>query len=219
MPAAYTPKAPAAPGTDDYRCFLLDPHVTAKSVVTGINVLPGNPSVVHHVILFRIPPAQVARAQAQDDGQAGQGWTCFGGTGVEGPGGGLDDAPWLGAWAPGGGESLLAKDLGMPLEPGTRIVMQVHYNLLAGNQPDTSAAKLRVAAGRRDPQDPRHGAAPRARRAARAGRGAPGPCATARRPWPTCSSGSVRASGPWRTCSTCCAGRSRPPRPSPAPAR
>ena len=145
MPAAYTPKAPAAPGTDDYRCFLLDPSVTAKSVVTGINVLPGNPSVVHHVILFRIPPAQVARAQSQDDQQAGQGWTCFGGTGVEGPGGGLDDAPWLGAWAPGGGESLLAKDLGMPLEPGTRIVMQVHYNLLAGNQPDTSAAKLRVA--------------------------------------------------------------------------
>ncbi|WP_406830137.1 hypothetical protein ABEG17_14235 [Pedococcus sp. KACC 23699] len=146
MPAAYTPKAPAAPGTDDYRCFLLDPHLTAKSVVTGVNVLPGNPSVVHHVILFRIPPAQVARAQAQDDQSPGQGWTCFGGTGVESQGGTLDDAPWLGAWAPGGGESLLAKDLGMPLEPGSRIVMQVHYNLLAGDAPDTSAAKLRVAA-------------------------------------------------------------------------
>src|SRR5690349_12881384 len=25
MPEAYTPKAPRAPGTDDYRCFLLDP--------------------------------------------------------------------------------------------------------------------------------------------------------------------------------------------------
>ncbi|MEP6855005.1 MAG: hypothetical protein ABJA33_06030 [Pedococcus sp.] len=146
MPAAYTPKAPAAPGTDDYRCFLLDPRVTAKSVVTGINVLPGNPAVVHHVILFRVPPSQVSRAQAQDDRQAGQGWTCFGGTGVEGQGATLDNAPWLGAWAPGGGESLLAKDLGMPLEPGSQIVMQVHYNLLAGNQPDTSAAKLRVAA-------------------------------------------------------------------------
>ena len=53
------PKAPAAPGTDDYRCFLLDPGLTAKSVVTGINVLPGNPDVVHHVILFRVPPDKV----------------------------------------------------------------------------------------------------------------------------------------------------------------
>ena len=58
MPTAYTPKAPAAPGTDDYRCFLLDPGLTAKSVVTGINVLPGNPDVVHHVILFRVPPTR-----------------------------------------------------------------------------------------------------------------------------------------------------------------
>ncbi|GAA2732750.1 hypothetical protein GCM10009867_09320 [Pedococcus aerophilus] len=145
MPQAYTPKAPAAPGTDDYRCFLLDPEVREKSVVTGIDVLPGNPDVVHHVILFRVPPDKVARAEEQDRGQAGQGWTCFGGTGVESQGSGLDDAPWLGAWAPGGGERLLAKDLGMPLEPGSRIVMQVHYNLLAGDQPDTTAARLRVA--------------------------------------------------------------------------
>ena len=28
MPAAYTPSAPTGVGTDDYRCFLLDPHLT-----------------------------------------------------------------------------------------------------------------------------------------------------------------------------------------------
>ena len=146
MPTAYTPKAPAAPGTDDYRCFLLDPRLTAKSVVTGINVLPGNPDVVHHVILFRVPADKVARAEEMDRLQVGQGWTCFGGTGVESQGAGLNSAPWLGAWAPGGGERVLAPDLGMPVEAGSRIIMQVHYNLLAGRTPDQSAAKLRVAA-------------------------------------------------------------------------
>jgi hypothetical protein len=145
MPTAYTPKAPAAPGTDDYRCFLLDPKIERRSVVTGINVLPGNPDVVHHVILFRVPPSKVHLAQAKDNGQLGPGWTCFGGTGVESQGAGLNDAPWLGAWAPGGGERVLAADLGMPIERGSRIVMQVHYNLLAGASPDRSAAKLRVA--------------------------------------------------------------------------
>ena len=146
MPTAYTPKAPTAPGTDDYRCFLLDPRLTAKSVVTGINVLPGNPDVVHHVILFRVPAAQVERAQELDREEPGQGWTCFGGSGVESQGAGLDSAPWLGAWAPGGGERVLAPDVGMPVEARARIIMQVHYNLLAGQEPDQSAAKLRVAA-------------------------------------------------------------------------
>jgi hypothetical protein len=146
MPTAYTPKAPTAPGTDDYRCFLLDPHLTSNAVVTGINVLPGNPQVVHHVILFSVPPQDVALAVSRDNEQSGEGWTCFGGSGVGSQGATLDSAPWLGAWAPGGGERVLAPDLGMPLKAGSRIVMQVHYNLLAGDGPDISAAKLRVAA-------------------------------------------------------------------------
>ena len=145
MPAPYTPKAPAAPGTDDYRCFLLDPGITTRSMVTGIDVLPGSPKVVHHVILFRVPPDSVARAEAVDAAQPGQGWTCFGGTGIESQGSGLEDAPWLGAWAPGGGEQVLPPDVGLPVEPGSRIVMQVHYNLLAGHDPDVSAARLRLA--------------------------------------------------------------------------
>jgi hypothetical protein len=93
-----------------------------------------------------VPPDKVPRAQELDRQQPGQGWTCFGGTGIESQGAGLNSAPWLGAWAPGGGERVLPADVGLPLAPGSRIVMQVHYNLLAGHAPDRSAAKLRVVA-------------------------------------------------------------------------
>lgn len=144
MPTAYTPKAPST-GTDDYRCFLLDPKITSDTVVTGMDVLPGNPDVVHHVILFRVPREAVARAERTDRQQPGQGWTCFGDSGIEGAGTSLDSAPWLGAWAPGGGEQVLPTDLGMPLAAGSQIIMQVHYNLLAGDSPDVSVAKMRVA--------------------------------------------------------------------------
>ena len=144
VPTAYTPSPPST-GTDDYRCFLLDPKLSRDAMVTGVDVLPGNPKVVHHVILFRVPPAQVARARALDAAQPGQGWTCFGGSGVDSQGATLDAAPWLGAWAPGGGERVMAKDVGMPLAKGSRVVMQVHYNLLAGRGPDTTAARLRLA--------------------------------------------------------------------------
>jgi hypothetical protein len=149
MPAAYTPSAPG-PGNDDYRCFLLDPEVDRDAFVTGVDVAPGNEAVVHHVILFRVPPDQVAAAEAVDADAAGQGWTCFGGSGLDRVGGSLDDAPWLGAWAPGGGERVMADDIGIPLEAGSRIVMQVHYNLLAGADPDRSSARLRLADGSGD---------------------------------------------------------------------
>ena len=65
MPEPYTPKAPTY-GTDDYRCFLLDPGLAEQSYVTGVDVLPGHPELVHHVILFRVEPDQVAAAKAKD---------------------------------------------------------------------------------------------------------------------------------------------------------
>ena len=59
MPTAYTPSAPTGVGTDDYRCFLLDPQLREDTFLTGTTVLPGNADVVHHVILFRVPPEAV----------------------------------------------------------------------------------------------------------------------------------------------------------------
>lgn len=143
MPAAYTPAAPTGVGTDDYRCFLLDPKVAKDSFITGFDVRPGNLDVVHHVILFRVPPDLVDQAKQRDAESPGQGWTCFGTSGL-GNDGSIDDAPWLGAWAPGGAEQLYGKGLGEPFAAGSRIVMQVHYNLLEGSEPDTSAAEIRL---------------------------------------------------------------------------
>ncbi len=145
LPEAYTPSPPTPGGTDDYRCFLLDPGLDGDTFVTGVDVRPGNREVVHHVILYAVPPEHVAEAEAQDAAGSGQGWTCFGGTGMGGGSTGLDDAPWLGAWAPGGRESVMRPGYGTRLATGSRIVMQVHYNLLVGDGPDVSAARLRLA--------------------------------------------------------------------------
>lgn len=144
MPESYTPSAPYGTGTDDYRCFLLDPHLTKDAYLTGTFVQPDNADVVHHVILFRVPPADLARARQLDAETPDEGWTCFGDSGLtRGPA--LDNAPWLGAWAPGGREAVEPKGYGVLLERGTQIVMQVHYNLLAGTGPDASSTLLRLA--------------------------------------------------------------------------
>ena len=143
MPEDYTPSAPTGVGTDDYRCFLLDPGFKNDVWLTGDNVLPGNPDVVHHVILFRVRPDQVAEAAAKDAESPEEGWTCFGSTGLAGDFTNLDDAGWLGAWAPGGDEVRTRDGYGMRFERGSRIVMQVHYNLLKGAAPDRSSTQLR----------------------------------------------------------------------------
>ncbi len=149
MPAAYRPSAPKGV-TDDYRCFLLDPKQAADGSVTSVRIEPGQPKVVHHVILFRVAPGQVAGAKSLDAKSRGTGWSCFGGTGLPSGDAGnivdsLNDANWVAAWAPGWGGNRLPEDTGVSLPAGSQIVMQVHYNLLNGNAPDRSRAVLTVA--------------------------------------------------------------------------
>ena len=146
IPKSYTPSAPNGVGTDDYRCFLLDPHLTRDMFLTGTFVKPDNRNVVHHVILYRVDPSQNAAAERLDARAPGEGWTCFGDSGLPNSSD-LDDAPWLGAWAPGATESVDAPGFGTPLAAGSKIVMQVHYNLLGGPGPDRSATLLRLAPG------------------------------------------------------------------------
>jgi len=149
MQAPYMPSATNG-STDDYRCFLLDPGQSRAGFVTSARIEPGQPKIVHHVILFRVPASQVADARRLDAGSSGPGWSCFGGTGLPaGDGGGvtdaLNDANWIAAWAPGWGGNRLPEGTGVSLPAGTRIVMQVHYNLLNGRAPDRSRALLTVA--------------------------------------------------------------------------
>ena len=158
----YTPKPPSG-GTDEYRCFLVDPRLTESVFVTGSQFLPDNAELLHHAILFRVEPGEVAQARNLDENTPGDGWTCFGGPGVgsgagSGAGSGGGDpvqsrggAGWIAAWAPGGTETLLAGRIGYRLEAGSQIILQVHYNLLAtGGKAagaDRSGVRLRVAPG------------------------------------------------------------------------
>jgi hypothetical protein len=148
----YTPR-PRNGAPDDYRCFLVDPGLSDDAFITGVQFLPGNPEIVHHAILYRVPPDQVAVAEERDSGEEGRGWTCFGGadlpTGRVGLAA-LDSAPWLAAWAPGGEERRFGRSLGVHVDAGSRIVLQVHYNLSRAGGDDATRVRLRLAPGDAD---------------------------------------------------------------------
>jgi Copper type II ascorbate-dependent monooxygenase, C-terminal domain len=150
VPRPYTPRPPNG-GTDEYRCFLVDPGLRAPAFLTGSQFRPGNLEIVHHAIVFRVAAGDVPAARQLDAGDPGDGWTCFGGTGIGGddPARALGD-DWVAAWAPGGlGEERTPARTGYLLQPGAQLVLQVHYNLL--NRPagasDRPGIRLRLAPG------------------------------------------------------------------------
>ncbi len=114
-PASWTLTSPT---NDEFRCFVLDPQVTQTTFVNGNFVVPGNPLVVHHALVFA-DPAGASRALVTD--QATQSYDCFGGPGIS-------QTALLAAWAPGGLPMDYPSNVGAQLDPGTLLVMQVHYH-------------------------------------------------------------------------------------------
>jgi hypothetical protein len=143
MAEPYTPKPPNG-GTDEYRCLIIDPQLDEEQFLTGVQYEPDNAEISHHTITFVVPPEGAAGARALDEESPGEGWTCFGQ-------GGLEGSTWADTWTPGAQETLFEQDLGYPVQPGSLLVLQVHYNLLATDgEPagtDQSSVRLRLTDG------------------------------------------------------------------------
>jgi hypothetical protein len=126
------PDAPfsVAPGADEFHCFVLDPKLTKDSYLNGMFVIPGNSSVVHHVLVFSDPTgASLAKADANKS------YSCFGGVGVA-------DAELLEAWTPGGVPLEYPANIATPVAKGALLVMQVHYHPHSAT--DTASDQTRV---------------------------------------------------------------------------
>ncbi len=141
MTKAHLPVA-ANNGTDDYRCFLLDPKVTEDSIIRTIKFIPQRKNYVHHAIIFRVTDGDLAEAISED--KNGIGWPCFGGTGLGGMLSSFVSSPWLSSWAPGRGKDVSPSGYGTPFKKGERFVLQVHYNLLAATDGKIATDKSKI---------------------------------------------------------------------------
>ncbi len=135
------PFRPNANLSDEYRCFMLDPKTDAEQFITGYEVLPGNPKLVHHVLVFELEKTFIPEAQRlmrnETDGR--DGYTCFGNAKFD------QDLQPFAVWAPGAGAVRFPTNVGARLKAGSKIVIQVHYNLANGTEPDQSGLKLEYA--------------------------------------------------------------------------
>lgn len=101
---------------DDFVCFTLDPEITENVWLTGTQITAGNSAIVHHALVF-LDRAGQGETLADENGQ----YECFGSAK-------LDKTALLGAWAPGAVPAVLPDRTGIPLKPGDKLVVQVHYH-------------------------------------------------------------------------------------------
>ncbi len=137
---------------DDYRCFLAGTPLDKDAYITGYEVTPGEPTIVHHVVAMIVDPnkktakgnTNAEQMKALDDADPDRpGWECFSlaGEGVE-----LDSVPAI--WAPGQGPVSYPEGLGVRHRTTDQVVVQIHYNLAdPGHQgrSDSTTVKLRHA--------------------------------------------------------------------------
>ena len=136
---ASEPYQPNTALTDDYRCFVVDPGLASDQYVIGFEAVPGQPTQVHHIILYQPTSDEEAAAAVAKDlaDTTGPGYTCFGSPGV--------DSLHVAGWAPGALAAYYPEGTGIKLPAGRKMVMQVHYNLLGGSEPDQSVMRLDLA--------------------------------------------------------------------------
>ena len=75
LPTTYTPKSPTPNGTDDYRCFLVDPGFRTDQLVSGVQITPDNAAMESFnatykrecVGLAQAGGGYATRAEAADD--------------------------------------------------------------------------------------------------------------------------------------------------------
>jgi len=107
-------------GDDVYRCFPIKLNNTEEIQISAIEVLPDNPEIVHHVLLFLANDKGVP-ARDLDSQEDGPGYTCFGGPGDGG-------FRVIAGWAPGQIPQVMPDDVGMTIPADATLIMQVHYH-------------------------------------------------------------------------------------------
>ncbi len=162
MPEPYTG---SLTNTNDYRCFVLDPHITKPTFMTGYEVTPGTPEQIHHVQIFHIDQSQV-EASTKISGKDGKpGWSCYTGPSLPSSGAdrtvvkpntprpanrqrGFSGQPGLIAgWVPGQDPVIYSEHSGILMQPGDALVFQVHYHYNTTPTPDRSTVSVQLDPG------------------------------------------------------------------------
>ena len=124
MPESFTPTE----FPDHYRCFVLPWALAETGYITGFNVRPERPEMVHHAVLYIIEGSEAPVVDAADGADGAPGYPCYGSASPHGQA--SIPARQIGGWAPGSQGITYTPGTGIVVDGEARVVLQVHYNTL-----------------------------------------------------------------------------------------
>lgn len=117
---------------DKIMCFVLDPKLDKTRYLTATHFVPSNATIVHHALAFKVPASAKLHGQDEPGFDPAAPYECFGGPLVP-------NASLVGAWAPGAAAAQYPETSALPLDAGSRFILQVHYHPHANATPEPDA--------------------------------------------------------------------------------
>ncbi len=124
---------------DDYRCLVLDHDFDQDTYISAYQIVPDKRAIVHHVLLYQVAEADIDRLEQLEAEDDTPGYRCFGGPRVG------DLLGTVAGWVPGSVPIYYPENSAYIVPGGSKVVMQVHYNLLAGEaEPDQTEVQFKL---------------------------------------------------------------------------
>ncbi len=114
-----------AEGTVDYKMFIVDPGWTEDKWVTAMEPRPGNPAVVHHIVMYVMPPRGVSKYFSADLPKT--------------------QLDWFASFAPGLRPPVLPEGTARFIPAGSKLMFQMHYTPNGKAQSDQSYVGIKFA--------------------------------------------------------------------------
>lgn len=118
---------------DLYRCFVISNPFTEAHYISAIEVIPGNRSIVHHVQIYQDTAMIPVNLDSAD---ILPGYDNFGGIGSQA-------AEHLTGWTPSTGALVFPDNMGILINPGSRIIVQIHYPVWAAGKVDSTRVNFK----------------------------------------------------------------------------
>ena len=128
------PKYTVSSNEDVYRCFPMRSGTTVDKFITGLECLPGNGTIVHHILIFADNSNKCFELDAADPEP---GYTSFGGVGS-------NSANLIGTWVPGSQPQIYPAGMGVKLPAGTNIILQIHYAPSSSGKTDSTMLRFKT---------------------------------------------------------------------------
>ena len=144
-----------AEGVESYRYYTVDPGFTEDKWVKMAECLPGNPAVVHHIIVFIVPPEKTAtqrragdlarrarRERAEAAARKNDGPVARRSRGRREGDRDIGGFGFLSGFAPGTRPMVLEPGYAKKIPAGSRLTFQMHYTPIGSPQKDLSGVAL-----------------------------------------------------------------------------